>query len=102
MPSNPTELAGGPPLPPAIGGAVDDQAATGRFPSGAVRRILFAMARTVAVSHFVGRAAELGRLHAAFDAARNSDPVMLCVGGEAGVGKTRLVTQFAEQVRATG
>jgi DNA-binding CsgD family transcriptional regulator/tetratricopeptide (TPR) repeat protein len=73
-----------------------------RFQSGAVRRILVAMARTVAASHFVGRAAELGRLHAAFDSARAGDPVTLCVGGEAGVGKTRLVTRFAEQVRETG
>jgi predicted ATPase len=60
------------------------------------------MARTVAASHFVGRAAELGRLHAAFDSARAGDPVTLCVGGEAGVGKTRLITRFADQVREAG
>ena len=72
------------------------------FQSGAVRRILVAMARTVAASHFVGRAAELGRLHAAFDSARAGDPVTLCVGGEAGVGKTRLITRFADQVREAG
>jgi DNA-binding CsgD family transcriptional regulator/tetratricopeptide (TPR) repeat protein len=60
------------------------------------------MARTVAASHFVGRATELGQLQAAFDSARAGDPVTLCVAGEAGVGKTRLVTRFAEQVREAG
>ena len=57
------------------------------------------MAGTVAASHFVGRVAELGRLHTAFESVRVGDPVTLCVGGEAGVGKTRLVTRFAEQVQ---
>ncbi len=60
------------------------------------------MAGTVAASHFVGRAAELHRLHAAFEATRVGDPVTLCVAGEAGVGKTRLVTRFADQVRQAG
>jgi hypothetical protein len=79
-----------------------DRPSAGRFQSEAVRRILFAMARTVAASHFVGRAAELGRLHAAFDAAKAGDAIALCIAGEAGVGKTRLVTRFAEQVSHAG
>lgn len=54
------------------------------------------MAGTFAASHFVGRATELGRLHAAFESARAGHTITLCVGGEAGVGKTRLVTRFAE------
>jgi tetratricopeptide (TPR) repeat protein len=65
-------------------------------------RILFAMAGTVASSRFVGRTAELGRLEAAFARARGGDPLTLCVGGEAGVGKTRLVTQFAGWVGGGG
>jgi predicted ATPase/DNA-binding CsgD family transcriptional regulator len=60
------------------------------------------MAGTVAASHFVGRAAELHRLHAAFESTRVGDPVTLCVAGEAGVGKTRLVTRFADQIRQAG
>jgi predicted ATPase len=60
------------------------------------------MARTVAASHFVGRAAELGRLHAAFDAAQAGEAIALCIAGEAGVGKTRLVTRFADQVSYAG
>ena len=60
------------------------------------------MAGTFAASHFVGRAAELGRLHAAFESARAGHTITLCVGGEAGVGKTRLVTRFAEQIQQAG
>lgn len=89
-------------LMPAGGGAMGDRPSAGRFQSEAVRRILFAMARTVAASHFVGRAAELGRLHAAFDANQAGDAIALCIAGEAGVGKTRLVTRFAEQVSHVG
>jgi DNA-binding CsgD family transcriptional regulator/tetratricopeptide (TPR) repeat protein len=67
-----------------------------------VKRILFGMAGAVASSRFVGRTAELGRLEAAFAYARGGDPLTLCVGGEAGVGKTRLVTRFASQIRQGG
>jgi DNA-binding CsgD family transcriptional regulator/tetratricopeptide (TPR) repeat protein len=76
--------------------------AASRFPSGEAKGILFAMAGSVASSRFVGRAAELGRLEAAFAHARGGDPVTLCLGGEAGVGKTRLVTRFVGQVRGRG
>ena len=67
-----------------------------------MERILFAMAGTVASSRFVGRTAELGRLEAAFARARGGDPLTLCVGGEAGVGKTRLISQFAGRVGSGG
>jgi predicted ATPase len=60
------------------------------------------MARTVTASHFVGRAAELGRLHTALDSVQAGNPLTLYVAGEAGVGKTRLVTRFAEQVTESG
>ena len=60
------------------------------------------MAGAVASSRFVGRAAELGRLEAVFADARDGGLLTLCVGGEAGVGKTRLVTRFAEQVQGDG
>ena len=73
-----------------------------RFQSEAVRGILLAMAGSLATSHFVGRTAELDRLRAAFESTRVGDPVTLCVGGEAGVGKTRLVTRFADQVSEAG
>ncbi|WP_432157270.1 MULTISPECIES: helix-turn-helix transcriptional regulator [unclassified Streptomyces] len=44
---------------------------------------------------FVGRAAELETLHDALARAAAGEPQALLVGGEAGVGKTRLVEEFA-------
>ncbi|MCK8436094.1 AAA family ATPase [Streptomyces sp. D2-8] len=44
---------------------------------------------------FVGRAEELGTLHDALVRACEGEPQALLIGGEAGVGKTRLVEEFA-------
>ncbi|MDW4909359.1 AAA family ATPase [Streptomyces sp. ADMS] len=44
---------------------------------------------------FVGRADELGVLHDALARAAGGEPQALLLGGEAGVGKTRLVEEFA-------
>ena len=43
----------------------------------------------------VGRAAEMAALQAAFDAVLQGGPAALLIGGEAGVGKTRLISEFA-------
>ncbi|MEV6960852.1 AAA family ATPase [Streptomyces sp. NPDC051207] len=43
---------------------------------------------------FVGRAAELDTLHGALARAARGEPQALLIGGEAGVGKTRLVEEF--------
>ena len=51
---------------------------------------------------FVGRAQELARLDAALATAVGGTPVFLLVGGEAGVGKTRLVSEFAGRAHQTG
>ncbi len=50
----------------------------------------------------VGRAAEIAALEAAFDAVRQGGPAAVLIGGEAGVGKTRLVSEFAASARAAG
>ena len=50
----------------------------------------------------VGRAAEMAALGAAFDAVRQGGPAALLIGGEAGVGKTRLIGEFAAEARAAG
>ena len=71
-------------------------------PVGSVQRIIRDMAGGVASHRFVGRSAELDRLEAAFAQARSGAPVTVCVGGEAGVGKTRLVSEFAARVRQSG
>lgn len=43
---------------------------------------------------FVGREEDLARLDGAFVAAREGEPGVVLVGGDAGIGKTRLVTEF--------
>ena len=60
------------------------------------------MRGAAATSHFVGRGAELGRLEAAFRAVDGGEPAAVCLGGEAGVGKTRLVGRFTDRVRERG
>ena len=50
----------------------------------------------------VGRAAEMATLAAAFEAVRQGGPAALLIGGEAGVGKTRLISEFAVEARAAG
>jgi DNA-binding CsgD family transcriptional regulator/tetratricopeptide (TPR) repeat protein len=51
---------------------------------------------------FVGRAEELGTLLDALARARGGEPRALLIGGEAGVGKTRLVEEFAAAARHRG
>ncbi len=51
---------------------------------------------------FVGREAELARLHAAFARAQRGERQVVFVFGEAGIGKTTLVDHFLAQVRASG
>ena len=51
---------------------------------------------------FVGRAAELAALEAALAAATRGEPSMVLVGGEAGVGKTRLVAELAAGAQEPG
>ena len=51
---------------------------------------------------FIGRAAELDRLCAALDRARARQPSFVLVAGEAGIGKTRLVTEFSTRARESG
>ncbi len=50
----------------------------------------------------VGRAAELAHLREAFATAVSGDPVAVLVAGEAGIGKTRLVGEFASEVLRAG
>jgi DNA-binding CsgD family transcriptional regulator/tetratricopeptide (TPR) repeat protein len=51
---------------------------------------------------FVGRAAELSMLDEVLAGAAAGDPQALLIGGEAGVGKTRLVEEFAGAARGRG
>ena len=49
----------------------------------------------------VGRSAERERLRAAFQSAAGGRGLMLCVAGEAGLGKTTLVEDFLTQIHHT-
>ncbi|MFF1731053.1 AAA family ATPase [Streptomyces sp. NPDC058247] len=51
---------------------------------------------------FVGRAGELGVLNKALARATTGEPQAMLLGGEAGVGKTRLVEEFALAARREG
>jgi DNA-binding CsgD family transcriptional regulator len=51
---------------------------------------------------FVGRDAELGRLRDALERTRSGEATAVMVGGEAGVGKSRLTDELAELARAGG
>jgi DNA-binding CsgD family transcriptional regulator/tetratricopeptide (TPR) repeat protein len=44
----------------------------------------------------------MAALEAAFETVRQGGPAALLIGGEAGVGKTRLIGEFAERARAAG
>ncbi|GIJ55532.1 LuxR family transcriptional regulator [Virgisporangium aurantiacum] len=52
--------------------------------------------------YLVGRGAELARLDAALAGAGSGSGSAVFVAGEAGIGKTRLVTEFAERTRRGG
>ena len=56
----------------------------------------------VPVARLVGRDAELSRLLALLDAAAGSQPVVTLISGDAGVGKTRLVSELAARARDRG
>ena len=51
---------------------------------------------------FVGRVRELGELERALDAARAGSGATVLVAGEAGIGKTRLVSELARRAHDAG
>jgi DNA-binding CsgD family transcriptional regulator len=73
----------------------------GSFASGG-GAILVDMTATLTSPTFVGRTEELARLAAAADRAAAGTPTSVLIGGEAGVGKTRLVGELVAGARAAG
>ena len=51
---------------------------------------------------FVGRASELERLHHALQLASDHRPITRLVAGDAGIGKTRLMSEFVAGARSSG
>ena len=60
------------------------------------------MSRRGASPVLVGRAAEMAALEAALDAVRQGEPAAVLIGGEAGMGKTRLIAEFTAAARGAG
>src|SRR5262245_1801715 len=60
------------------------------------------MAGTLSSSRLVGRAAELAALDEAFRRVTEGEPAFVLIGGDAGLGKTRLVTEFGAGARDRG
>jgi DNA-binding NarL/FixJ family response regulator len=50
----------------------------------------------------VGRAAEMAALEAALNTVRHGEPAAVLIGGEAGMGKTRLISEFTAVARSAG
>src|SRR5689334_21300573 len=50
----------------------------------------------------IGRVAELAAVDDALDRAEGGSPVVILIGGEAGIGKSRLVAEVAERARRRG
>ena len=60
------------------------------------------MAGRVSSPRFAGRQAELGSLHGAVAQLGATDTTTVLIGGEAGVGKTRLVSEMSGAATAAG
>jgi DNA-binding CsgD family transcriptional regulator/tetratricopeptide (TPR) repeat protein len=60
------------------------------------------MADQVTAGRFVGRTQELARLRQLLARAATGEPLLVLLGGEAGVGKTRLAEQFAAAAEEQG
>jgi AAA ATPase domain len=61
-----------------------------------------AVARRLTSNQFVGRTAELRELELAADDARSGRPVLVLLGGDSGVGKTRLIAETERLLTAHG
>src|SRR5437763_1973556 len=60
------------------------------------------MSSRVTSSRLVGRDVELIELEDALDAAGNGEPSLLLVGGDSGIGKTRVVAALRERAEPEG
>ena len=60
------------------------------------------MLGTLSSPILVGRASELAALDAALRRAETGTPTIVLIGGDAGLGKTRLVDEFAAGARESG
>jgi DNA-binding CsgD family transcriptional regulator len=64
--------------------------------------MIVGMSRRVSSPILIGRADELARLRAAYERVLERKPATVLIAGEAGIGKTRLVAEFADGLAASG
>jgi predicted ATPase len=76
--------------------------AAGPFPSPLAATILAGMTDGFTSQEFIGRAEELQRLEAILDRAEQGRPQLVLLAGEAGMGKTRLLLEFADRAQQRG
>jgi tetratricopeptide (TPR) repeat protein len=74
----------------------------GPFPSPLAAAILANMTGGFIPQGFIGRADELGRLEATLDRAEQGQPQVMLLAGDAGIDKTRLLLELADQARRRG
>jgi DNA-binding CsgD family transcriptional regulator/tetratricopeptide (TPR) repeat protein len=74
----------------------------GPFPSPLAAAILAGMAGAFTSRAFIGRAEELRRLAATLDRAEQDQPQLVLLAGDAGMGKTRLLLEFADRAQQRG
>jgi DNA-binding CsgD family transcriptional regulator/tetratricopeptide (TPR) repeat protein len=74
----------------------------GPFPSSLAAAILAGMAGGYTSRAFIGRAEELRRLAATLDRAEQDQPQLVLLAGDAGMGKTRLLLEFADRAQQRG
>jgi DNA-binding CsgD family transcriptional regulator/tetratricopeptide (TPR) repeat protein len=82
--------------------SADSQAAAGAGMSDPRGTLEMEMSRRGTSPVLVGRATEMATLGAALEAVRQGGSAALLIGGEAGVGKTRLISEFAGEAGAVG
>src|SRR5215211_7660116 len=73
------------------------RSSSGWFSCSSSDFILVGMSIGSSGSRFVGRAEELGQLVAALEQVELGSPAVVLVAGDAGVGKTRLLAELADQ-----
>jgi len=92
---------------PGTGSATNRHEPADPTPAGSCRpmpeeAILEGMTGRFSCPTFIGRTRELARLDEALERASGGTPAVLAIGGEAGVGKTRLVDELVDRSRTAG
>src|SRR5829696_2932972 len=87
---------------PGLVGVPVGAAGPGVSPPGAGSGMIGGLARRVSSPVVIGRDAEAARLGAALERAAGGQPAIVLVAGEAGVGKTRLVTDLVGRAGELG